>query len=223
MVAKRFIEDIGDNTDTNLWLLPYGNLMTVLMILFLVLFGFSIMGGMEAEDVFERIKKDLGGRVDMERIERMIQQEKEREAANKMANFIEEQGLKQFVDVKITNEGVKVVLSNPVLFDVGKNALKGESRTILKTLIDAVRDLQNEIIIEGHTDDVPVRGGEFSSNWELSTARAFSVIEYFIAENISPKRLSAIGCGEYRPLYPNDTESHRSMNRRIEISVLNIP
>jgi len=129
MVAKRFIEDIGDNTDTNLWLLPYGNLMTVLMILFLVLFGFSIMGGMEAEDVFERIKKDLGGRVDMERIERMIQQEKEREAANKMANFIEEQGLKQFVDVKITNEGVKVVLSNPVLFDVGKNALKGESRT----------------------------------------------------------------------------------------------
>jgi len=222
MARKKIIELIREELDVNLWILPYGDLMTTLMILFLILYGFSVMGGRECENVFEKIKKDMGGRVNMERIERMVQQEKEREAANKMANFVEEHGLKRFVEIKITNEGVKVVLSNPVLFDLGKASLKEESETILKVLIGAVKDLPNEIIVEGHTDNKPVRGGEFSSNWELSSARAFSVIEYFISEGISPKRLSAIGYGEYRPLYPNDTEEHCSFNRRIEIDVLSI-
>lgn len=78
-----------------------------------------------------------------------------------------------------------------------------------------------EILIEGHTDDTPIASSQFSSNWELSTARATTILRYLEEkEGISPKRLSATGCGEYRPLATNATREGREKNRRVEIIIL---
>ncbi len=88
-------------------------------------------------------------------------------------------------------------------------------------VVELVKDTDNEMVVEGYTCNVPVRGdGKYKSNWELSAARAFSVVRYFTTQGIKPSELSAIGYGAYRPKYPNDTKENRAMNRRIEINVI---
>ncbi len=83
-----------------------------------------------------------------------------------------------------------------------------------------IQEFPNDIIIEGHTDNVPITGGKYQSNWELSVARAVSVIDFFTDRGIEPKKLVAGGYGEFHPAYPNDTPEHRARNRRIEITIL---
>ena len=74
------------------------------------------------------------------------------------------------------------------------------------------------IRIEGHTDNIPIHNKKYQSNWELSTARAVAVVKYLIAESrIAPERLSAVGYGDSRPRVPNDSDSNRELNRRVEI------
>ena len=87
---------------------------------------------------------------------------------------------------------------------------------------DIIKEVPNDVLVEGHTDNLPINTPEFPSNWELSTARATRVIRYFIEnENIDPDRLSASGYSEYQPLRPNDTPENRAENRRVEIVLLN--
>lgn len=80
--------------------------------------------------------------------------------------------------------------------------------------------MTNTIIAEGHTDNVPIHTQQYNSNWELSSARSFSVIYYFINKGMAPGRLVAHGLGEFRPAYSNETETERARNRRIEITVV---
>ena len=79
------------------------------------------------------------------------------------------------------------------------------------------------MIVDGHTDNVPVVRGRYPSNWELSVARAVSVIEFMTDRGVSPEKLVAGGYGQYRPIHDNATEEHRALNRRIEITLIRTP
>ena len=109
------------------------------------------------------------------------------------------------------------------LFDSGRADLKQSSIPKLKELADNIlAEVENDndwmIRVEGHTDNVPINSDKYSSNWELSTARALSVVTYFIENNYTkPEQIHAIGYAEYKPLVPNDSEENRSKNRRLEI------
>lgn len=222
---KRHLVEIEEEVtpSSSLWVIPYGNLMTILMIFFLVLYAFSfVVSGVRFESIVQSLQKDVGGKVNKEYMERVIRKVREREAAEKMEGLIDEKGLKKFANVKIDREGIKVIFQSPVVFDLGKAELKQETISVLSEVAKVIKDMPNEVVVEGHTDDRPVMSGEFRSNWELSAARAFSVVRYFIEQGVDPQRLSAIGYGEYRPLYPNDTEEHRAVNRRIEIDVVSL-
>ncbi|MTI48605.1 MAG: hypothetical protein FH761_12240, partial [Firmicutes bacterium] len=95
---------------------------------------------------------------------------------------------------------------------------------ILEKIAVKIQDLENEIRIEGFTDNVPINTERFPSNWELSSARAISVVRYFVQEKgMSPERFSVIGWGEHNPIEDNDSIEGRSKNRRIEITILNKP
>lgn len=200
-----------------IWLTIYSDLMTNLMLFFLMLFGTSRM----ATDVQKTIYKTI--RTEFSREEDVFIK-KEEEAIKKMIGYVEERRLRGFATVKVSEQRVKIMLANPVLFDLGESELKPFAIPVLQQIARLVKDIPNAVLVEGHTDDRPITGGKFRSNWELSAARAFSVIRYFIEEeNIKPERLSAVGYGEYRPLYPNDTEENRAKNRRIEINIVRIP
>ncbi len=125
-------------------------------------------------------------------------------------------------------EGDRFVFSSEVLFDQGRATLSDAGEREISKVAALLRRIAAEIPpeidwvirVDGHTDDVPIRGGAFANNWELSQARALSVVLYMIEEEgISPTRLAANGFGENQPLDPSDTEEARAKNRRIELKL----
>ncbi len=124
------------------------------------------------------------------------------------------------VEVRETKEGIVISMVGGVLFDPGDAQLKPEGKKLLDELVPLIKQLGYPIRIEGHTDNTPVVGGKYKSNWELSVARAISVLRYFISKGLDPKKMSVAGYGPYKPLYPNDTPEHRARNRRVDIVIL---
>lgn len=129
----------------------------------------------------------------------------------------------QEVSVKMMDRGLVITFVAEVLFDSGEAQLRQSSFEKLDKIADVlnttVKDLS--VGIEGHTDDVPIQRSGWKSNWELSSARALSVLHYLTqANNISPGRLSATGYGEFRPVADNAMPEGRQKNRRVEIVIL---
>ena len=127
------------------------------------------------------------------------------------------------VDVSMSDKGLVITFVSEVLFNSGKSELREESLNkldkVASVLTTTVSDLN--IGIEGHTDNVPIKYSGWKSNWELSSARALSVLHY-MEENkgIDPKRLSATGYGEFQPVTTNETPEGRQKNRRVEVVIL---
>jgi chemotaxis protein MotB len=113
------------------------------------------------------------------------------------------------------------IVSDDVLFAPGSADLGGSGQAVLDAVARALVELPNQVAIEGHTDDTPIATGRFPSNWELSTARAATVLRYLTERRGVPaRRLVAGGYGDQRPLDTNDTPAGRARNRRVDIAVL---
>jgi len=217
MVLRTEEKEIRRRGRSPIWLTIYSDLMTNLMLFFLMLFGTSRMAADVQKTIHKAIRIEFSKRED-------VFAKKEEDAIKKMIDYVEERRLRGFATVKVSEQRVKIMLANPVLFALGESELKPSAIPVLQQIARLLKDIPNAVLVEGHTDDMPITGGKFRSNWELSAARAFGVIRYFIEEeNIKPERLSAVGYGEHRPLYPNDTEDNRAKNRRIEINIVRIP
>lgn len=127
------------------------------------------------------------------------------------------------VSLKMGDRGLVITFLGDVLFDSGKAKVRSEAfgslDKVARVLEENVPNLT--VGIEGHTDNIPIKSSGWKSNWELSTARALSVLHYLVDnKGISPERISAIGYGEYRPVASNDTREGRQLNRRVEIVIL---
>ncbi|MDH5570529.1 MAG: flagellar motor protein MotD [Gammaproteobacteria bacterium] len=124
--------------------------------------------------------------------------------------------------IKITKDKlwVKVEINNRVLFSSGEAKLSDPAYPVLEELSEVLRKLPNHIDVEGHTDNIPISTSVYPSNWELSAARAASVVHLFTKNGVNPERLSAIGFGEFRPLAENDTGLGRNQNRRVAVVIL---
>ena len=113
-----------------------------------------------------------------------------------------------------------VRLAESLLFDLGSAELTPQALGFIDKVATILVAANKLVRVEGHTDNVPIHTAQFRSNWELSTARASSVIRYLIEKfNFSPELLSASGYGEYRPIAPNDTPENRAKNRRVEFVI----
>jgi len=124
------------------------------------------------------------------------------------------------VKMELLASGLQIILPNEVLFAPGSANLKSKGQDILKELVEALEDVPYQIVVIGHTDDVPIGPGlakRYPSNWELAGARASSVVRMMASEGIPPQQLLAISMGDTRPLVANDTADGRKRNRRIEV------
>lgn len=205
----------------SLWAITYGDLMSYLMIFFLILFTFSMKGEKQAGKELANLQAQFGGKKSSEALDRMESRSKEVSAAEAMKNKLYGRGLQQFVTVDVTETRIQVTLQAPILFDSGSADFKEEGGFLVREFAQSVRDLPNIIVVEGHTDDRPLSGGRYKDNWELSTARAASVVRWLVEkEGVEPRRLSAAGFADNRPVASNDTPEGRAANRRIEISLL---
>lgn len=138
----------------------------------------------------------------------------------KVKRYVEEHNLESDVRVENARRGVEITFAEQILFDLGRAELKSQSKKVLKPLVPLLNELDNPISVEGHTDNVPIVSGHYKSNWELSTARGLSVLDYLEEAGISPKRMALVGYGEYKPIKPNDSPSNRQFNRRVNLVIL---
>lgn len=150
---------------------------------------------------------------------------KQRAAAEKrLAAFRELNAkLKQLVDtgkLSVNFRGGQMVVELPsgVLFSSGKSKLSRDGKGALEEVTDILIQFRDRrFLIAGHTDDQRIRTKRFPNNWHLSTARAVSVLEFFVDQGFTPNNLAAAGYGEFSPVAPNDSKENRALNRRIEI------
>jgi chemotaxis protein MotB len=124
------------------------------------------------------------------------------------------------VKVRRYQNSVAVDISSDILFSSGVARLAPAALPALQHLADALKPFTNAIRVEGHTDDVPIRTAEFQSNWELSAARAASVVHLFMDRGIAPDRLAVMGFGQYRPTASNQSVTGRNANRRVAVIIL---
>jgi chemotaxis protein MotB len=131
-------------------------------------------------------------------------------------------GLQSSIRTTIDQRGLVIrLLTDKVLFDSGQAVVKPGSQPLLNEVARLIVNtgISNPLRVEGHTDNVPISGGQFHNNWELSAARATAVLEQFLADGIPPRQLSMAGYADQHPIAPNTTADGRALNRRVEVVV----
>ena len=235
----------NSNDYINRWVISYADFVTMLLALFMVMFATSSMGDIKVKDVNKSIQKVFSSKS----VEMNKEQDKKVENegildsgdsilenngktilegsdgildAQKVAEQIEKDiDVNTSVKVIKSDRGVVIRLNDTMLFDPGSAIIKPQAKATLEKISVSLAKFQNPILIEGHTDSMPIRNEKFPSNWELSTARATNIIKYLTeTQKFPPSRLSAVGYGEYMPIEQNTTPQGRAKNRRVDIIVL---
>lgn len=210
------------------WMVTFSDLVTLLLVFFILLFSVSQIDKTKFQYMAESFRKQepfdenpsiVPGDYPSE------QQKEEQEHSlarlfEEVQLFLKTNGLEKAAEVMHDERGVVLVLNEQLLFDSGEAALTKISYPVLKEIGLLFASVPHAIKVEGHTDNVPIRSKQYPSNWELSAARASSVIRYFIQEHsLASERFTAIGYADTRPIVSNTTEESRKKNRRVEIVI----
>jgi chemotaxis protein MotB len=233
-------EEHADET----WLLPYSDMMTLLLALFIVLFAmgqtdkekfatmsreFNIIfaggSGMMQQDGSSAIPLNFPNAATLENAgsasDGSIEEDKMNSVKGKLENEIKENGYSDKVKVELTKEGLEISIQDVVLFNSGDaDVLKG-SEKLLIDMSKMLQSLDNDIKVVGHTDNVPIKNMKFRSNWDLSSMRAVNVMNFMVEYGrLSAEKFSVQAYGEFKPKYDNSTPDGRAKNRRVEIFII---
>ena len=212
------------------WLITYSDMMTIILCFFIVFFTLTA----EEASMLEKVKEALTTEVeDLNQENETLKEEKESlaallfgdndsDSAENFLDYLESNDLMESVYIMEEERGLVIRFKDGVLFASGQAGISEGGYEILDEIVGKIKDIDNLIIIEGFTDNIPIRTSEFPSNWELSVARAIGVAKFMIDDRgIEEERISVSGFGEQRSIDTNDTEEGRANNRRIEITILN--
>ena len=233
-MRKRRTDEEHENLER--WLITYADLITLLLAFFIMMYVFSKQDSQRYEEVVGRLKTIFTGGAGViiqgkegaslpfelpvktaEGIDKEIQKKLEEEVKNLTNNEMIQKNISIFTDER----GVVIRILDRAFFDEGKADLKERAKNALNKIVPVIKNIDNNIRVEGHTDNVPINNRDFKSNWELSVRRATEVVRYFIEKHdFAPERISAVGYAEYKPVAPNDTPQNRALNRRIEIIII---
>lgn len=230
MARKKVVEEKKGAPE---WMSTYGDLVTLLLCFFVLLFSFSTVDNQKFKAIITSMQGSLGVLdsgivVEMEPITTTFpgdvsseENEEFKKILEQINNFVKENELEKSITLKLDERGLLIRFLDTVLFDSGKADIKDDAKFIINMISDVIKESDKSIRVEGHTDNVPINTGKFPSNWELSTARAVNVVKYIIElKDIEPWRISAAGYGEYHPIDTNDTSEGKQRNRRVDIVIL---
>ncbi len=231
------------------WLLPYADILTLLLALFIVLFAASevdskkfqaisssfnseLQGGtgiLDQEAPVEsldpsttaKLNEDLPSGESEEEILAAKDQQELEDFQTKIEAYIDEKGLSPRLQTEMTVKGLMITIKEGVLFESGSADIIGGSQTIADEISNLlVSDPPRMIFIEGHTDNIPAGTKEYPTNWELSSARAINFMKILLEnDKLDPEKFSATGYSEYHPIATNDTLEGRTENRRVEVLI----
>lgn len=222
---KKYFENSKDYI--NRWVVSYADFTTVLLALFVFLFALSNNDNIKIKDFKESIKKEFKqekflNKNTLPKNENEINVINEAEKNDSLFELVKNNlGKDSKIEVIENEKGITLRLKDTLLFDSASAEIKNSSLNTVSDIANFLTTIDNPVIIEGHTDSIPIKNSVYATNWELSSARAINLIKY-LTENykLSPKRLSAVGYGEYAPIYDNTTNKGREKNRRVDIIIL---
>ncbi|WP_099159577.1 flagellar motor protein MotB [Virgibacillus ndiopensis] len=232
------------------WLLPYSDMLTLLVALFIVLFAMSEIDVQKYKELSQVFKNEFSGGqsifenkespvnkpnempIDIEK-DKDKDKEKENDKENqelaklqamqqKINNYITKNKLSEKLATKLTDEGLLVTILNDVSFDSASAEINKKGEKIAREVSEFLySDPPHQIVVSGHTDDRPIHNEKYASNWELSVIRAVNFMRLLLQnEDLDPERFSAKGFGEHHPIAPNTSEENRAKNRRVEVLIL---
>ncbi len=228
------ISELLEDEEQGGWMVTYADLMTLLLVFFVVLYSISSLNLVKFRRVISSIQVSLGeskpaiGLMELAGATDALDQRfsledlsglRRREVAafKEINDFIEEKKIGEHAVAHIYKGKLVIQIRGQVLFPSGSATLSREAESIMDQIARIVsRYTEYMVNIKGHTDNVPISTAKFDSNWELSALRATSVLKYFIKRGINPLRLTATGYADILPLVPNNSDENRSRNRRVE-------
>ncbi len=215
------------------WMLTYGDLVTQILIFFVLLFAMSSIDAQKFQAALLSLQGAFGflsgesmvdppGIPDGSEADLDARDHQQMIAVQQLIDErLQSAGLRASVSMDLEERGLVIRFMDSVLFDLGKAQIKPVGRQTLENIAPTLHEIPNQVRVEGHTDNLPIVTAAFPSNWELSTARATNVVRFLIEDRgLDPRRMSAAGYGEWRPVAPNDSPANRQLNRRVDIVVL---
>ncbi|MEO8315527.1 MAG: flagellar motor protein MotD [Pseudomonadota bacterium] len=234
MGRRRYHEEHGNH---EAWAIPYGDLVTLLLAFFVVMYSISSVNEGKYRVVADSLNAafkgpptttqpiQVGDKAATTVAAPIVQLQPDvktmalRQLAQRATEALSPLIMQGLVDVQAGDGFVEIAIRSDLLFASGAAKLAGEAQTAMRMLGEALKAFPNSIRVEGHTDNIPVSGGAFASNWELSAARAASVVHMLVDGGVDPRRLSVVAFGEYRPVLPNTTPDGRTANRRVVLTI----
>jgi|SRR6185312_298809 len=243
-MSRRRRQEEHENPDR--WLVSYADFITLLFAFFVVLYATSTQNEEKQQQFensirakFHMVAVGFGGNAapnmgagptgqlfdPLELIQRRrLGTEDLEDYVNKLLdkNLTAQEKKEAISGVRRDAIGIRITLAASTFFPPGSAKLKQPAVKVLNILAKILKAANRQVIIEGHTDNRPVVGSQFESNWELASIRATTVVRYLInVYQMDPSKLGAVSYGDTRPLVPNTTEENRAKNRRIEIVIVN--
>ena len=224
-------QDDEDVPTAPFWMTTFSDMMTLLMTFFVMIVAMSevevkkfekalsYFQGQPSVLMHESALPADGAAVPLQPAQPRFQSREQAQRYEELLRYLKENGLEEKVNVDLREDEIHVVIADSVMFRSGEARLIEPSRTVLRLLSTLLDEDVASVVVEGHTDDRPIRTARFPSNWELSTARAASAVR-FLQEHtpaLEPSRYAAVGYGPYRPLDTAGTAAARARNRRVEI------
>jgi chemotaxis protein MotB len=224
------------------WLVSYADFITLLMVLFVVLYSMGQIDVEKYKQLAESLRAafSLGGAVRV--VDPTINQgggknedgspnpivvpgipqkpPESAEVAGQLTQLLSNYNLGREVSVQTNVEGVLISLSQQLLFTPGTAELQNTAYPVLDVIVAMLKPIDNNLRIVGHTDNSPPLDPRYPTNWELSVARAMVIADYLMKAGIAPQRITVAGRGEFQPIFPNDTPEHRAMNSRADIIIV---
>jgi chemotaxis protein MotB len=208
------LENTSESEST--WLITLSDVLTLLLIFFMM-FAFL------TKNMKSSIVRDVNADEQIQKKENteLNSFEKLEEIKTQMDNALRDLNMEDYIDIQKNGNELIISIKEKISFESGNATLLPESEPVLdKIAVILKTSPELDAEINGHTDNIPINTSTYPSNWELSMARAISVLKYFINKHsIEPSRLSIKGNADQRPLVKNDTPEHRMQNRRVEIKI----
>lgn len=233
---KQHHEEHVDET----WLLPYSDMMTLLLALFIVMFAMSKVDNQKAKQLSQQFNIVFSGgsgalqsngsagetfKMDdlatLNEKNGVIEQDKMLKVKNTLEQSIKSDGYADKVKVELNGEGLDIRIQDSVIFNSGEADILSDFNPVLVKISNMIKDLDNEVKISGHTDNVPIKNEKFRSNWDLSYMRASNVMNFMVGNcQLAPDKFSIQAYGEFKAKYNNSTEDGRSKNRSVDILIV---
>ena len=224
-MGRRSIEQESEKENSDRWLLTYSDMITLLLALFIIMYGMSSVDTQKVKELSQGLEQALnhgssktdavgGGSVSTENLEKVYKS---------LQNYIKERNLDQTIDVTSTGTSVTIRMKDAMLFKSGTAVLLPESKPIIEEIsksLEAIYTDINHITITGNTADLGNRdAANEADSWQLSVNRAVTVLNYMSAMGLEAEKMSIEGNSHYNPIASNDTEEGRAKNRRVEITI----